>query len=294
MGTQLKWIASLPASALHAAWAVFERRTFVDAGLHKAIERPAKKLVATIDGFRLRADRLLPHLAALSAGISTPVLVAETSLLKVSDPATAKQHAPRLAEVVRQLITAFRDCAPDVLEQLELRSGPIRQQWEARGPGLLNQIALRTEPELIVSEVEVGLMHPALGGASRVGLPYNSVLFEALVADAHDQLPETVRLAWSIAQLNCDLPKHQGDLKREQLSAVAALAMIPATLAAAQEVELARSDPATVQLAIDSWIWPRPMNAKLAEQLTAWWDTYSASRPSWAVALGALWAMIDG
>jgi hypothetical protein len=293
MSTELKWIASLPASALHAAFAVFERRTFVDGGLQQAAEKPSRKLVATIDGFRLQAHKLLPHLAALSAGMSTPSLLAETSLLKVS-AVTAKQHAPRLAEVVRQLITAFRGYVPDVLEQLELRSGPIRQQWEARGPGLLNQIATRTEPELIVPQVELALVHPALGGASRACLPYNSVLFEALIADAHDQLPETVRLAWSIAQLNCDLPKHQGDLKREQISEVAALAMIPATLTAAQEVELARFDPATVQLAIDSWIWPRPTNAKLAEQLTAWWETYSASRPSWAVALGALHAMIDG
>src|SRR4051812_18779141 len=114
MGTELKWIASLPASALHAACAVFERRTFVDAGLQQAVEKPARKLVTTIDGFRLQAQKLLPHLAALSAGMSTPTLLAETSLLKVSDPATAKQHAPRLAEVVRQLITAFRDCVPDV------------------------------------------------------------------------------------------------------------------------------------------------------------------------------------
>src|SRR4051812_49322115 len=126
MNVQMRWIASLPASALHAAWAVFERRAFVDRSLHDAIVAPAKKLCNTIDGFHLKVDRVFPHLVALSAGIPGPLQLAETSLLKVSDAATARQHASRLAEVVRQVITAFQASVPDVLEQLELRSGPIR------------------------------------------------------------------------------------------------------------------------------------------------------------------------
>jgi hypothetical protein len=295
MLTELRWIASLPSSALHAALAIFEGRKLVDGNLQVAIEAPARKLVVAVDNCGVKPERLLPHLVALSAGITVPLQSVEVAMMKVTDRETARAHAPRLLEVTRQVIAAFKTAVPDVLEQLELRGGPIRQQWEARGPGLLNQLAQKTDAELIPMQVEVVLVHPALGGGSRSFLPYNSVLLEAVVADPIANLPEPVRLGWSIGQLNCDLPKHQSDLTHDELSRAAALAMIPAVLAAAEEVELAHCDVARIQLALDNWVWPRHGDPiQLADQLGAWWDTYAASRPDWTVALGALRAMTAG
>jgi hypothetical protein len=288
MPTELRWIASLPASALHAAEAVLEGKTLTDLKLAEAMAGPAKKLAGTIRAGGLRPEKLLPLLTVLSAGIPGPLQLTEVALMKVADRAKAKDNA-RLAEVVRQVISAFQQSVPDVVQQLELRAEPIRNQWEARGPGLLATLGRMTDPELIAEQANVVLVSPVLGGGGRAHLPYNSVEFEAVIADPIAGLPEVVRLAWLVGQLNCDLPKHQGEMTRDQLTQTAAWAMIPAVLSAAEDVELAHCDTAMIRLALESWtVWKVVENSALVDQLTNWWETYHRNRPAWHVAIAAL------
>ena len=186
---------------------------------------------------------------------------------------------------------------PDVLAELEARGQPLRQQWEARGPGLLAALARLLEPDVIPVQAKVILIHPLFGGDGRAYIPYNSVRCEAILADPDPRLPEILRLAWLIAQLNCDLAKFQGNLRRDEVLRAAALAMIPVVLAGAEELEIVQSSPATLKLAIEAWRIPNLTNASSAEgvvsALLQWWETYQTSRPAWQIALAALSKMTE-
>jgi hypothetical protein len=293
MATELRWLASLSASALAAAEAILSDRKFADEKLAVGMKDAAGYLASTIDQSPTNPAQLLPHLVALSAGIHSPAELAQVALSKVTNNEMARHHATSLGDAVRQVIAAFRALVPDVLEQLELRAEPIRQQWEARGGGLLANLRRLTVPELMVDQADVILIYPIVGGDGRAFLPYNSVLLEAVLADPIHGLPEVLRLAWLVAQLNCDLPKFQGELTRDQLAETAELAMLCPTLEAAQDVELARLDEPTLKLAIDSWCSQSAATIpELPATLQDWWNTCQTSRPDWDVAIAALGQMI--
>jgi hypothetical protein len=66
--------------------------------------------------------------------------------------------------------------------------------------------------------------------------------------------------------------------------------LLPA-LAAAEEVELGRSDRATLILALQTWQ-PTAWDERVAETFEEWWQVYCETRPAWPVALAALDRML--
>jgi hypothetical protein len=293
MPAALRWIVSTSASAFHAAEALARGQPLADAALAQALAEPAGYLAAVLADTGIPADVFWDHAAALAAGIHNNRELASVSLAKTigRSPRQAGLIDP-LAAAIAGLENAYNAFAPRSNDDLELRSGPLREQWEARGPGVLAQIGRATEPDLIVSQADVLLVHPALGGSGRAHLAYNSVRIEAVLANPHPALPEVVRLAWLIAQLNNDLPVHQGNLPRQRASEVAALALIPAALAAAEGVELARYDAAAMELALTAWQRGVQDSSRIVPTLMEWWDVYLESPPFWSVALAALDRML--
>ena len=247
MSTTLRWIVSGSASAFHAAEALAQGRELADAGLAEAIREPVRHLAAVIDASGIPAAAFWAHAGALAAGIHNNRELASLSLAKIlgRSPKIEPLASP-FAAVITALENAYNAWAPNANDDLELRSGPLRQQWEARGPGMLAQVGRSTQLDVIVEQADVMLVHPALGGAGRAHLPYNSVRIEAVLADPHAALPETVRLAWLLSQLNHDLPMHQGNLPRERVAEVGGLACVPPILDAAESVELVRYDVSTI------------------------------------------------
>src|SRR5438874_1909545 len=75
----------------------------------------------------------------------------------------------------------------------------------------------------------------------------------AAVLNGNRELPEVLRLGWLLSQLNLDLPKYQGQLTSARTLQVGALALVPAVLAAAEEVELARLGEPLIAQAIAAW-----------------------------------------
>jgi hypothetical protein len=202
-----------------------------------------------------------------------------------SKTSTVRTSAPPAAAAVE---AAARDALPQWTEELALRERPLREQWEARGPGLLLQIGNWTDEDLLVPECEVLLVHPALGGGGEAHLAYNSVRIEAVLANSVTELPEAVRLAWLIAQLQLDLPRYSESIHADRLPHVARFAMLPVTLAAAETVELARYTPENLQLAISAWQLRAPPEIDAAALVSQWWQTYQETRPPWNIALTAL------
>ncbi|MCE9553083.1 MAG: hypothetical protein K8T91_06850, partial [Planctomycetes bacterium] len=91
---------------------------------------------------------------------------------------------------------------------------------------------------------------------------------------------------WLLSQLNLELPSISELIPPTRLPQIAPLAMLCVALQAAEEVELARADEATVDLALAAWrLEVAPLTAG---DLWTWWQTYLAARPSWPAALATL------
>ena len=213
-------------------------------------------------------------------------LIADQTTAEVFTPEDFTDEHRMIGDTCREYID--NEVVPNLPEELELRSRPLREQWEARGPGMLRSIGCRTEEELIVEECEVSAVYPALGGGGGAHLAYNSVRIEAVLANPVAELPEVVRLGWLIAQLQLDLPGYGEEIHPERLPHIAAYAMLPAVLAAAEEVELVRNSSQLVGPAIAAWKLPSPPDIDAASLVEQWWQTYQEARPPWRVALAAL------
>lgn len=157
----------------------------------------------------------------------------------------------------------------DFAEHLRLRSGPLREQWDARGPGLLRALGSLTDP-IVGAPATILPVEPVVGGHG-IALPdARTVLIEAVLANPLASLPEVLRLGWLVAQL---------DAPRETVPA-----LVPAVLAAAEEVELAQLDEPTLEQAIVAWrVSEEPIST--AATLLAWWHDYRASLTPWPIAV---------
>jgi hypothetical protein len=292
MPMELRWIANRTVSCFHAAWAVAQRLPAAQPVLLETLTPAVKNLTDSLEANYVPQDRFFEHLVPLSCGIESSRDLAEATLRKFMNREQAQPLALRLAGDLTAIKKAYDATLPDLLDQLELRSRPLREQWEARGPGMLAGVGRRTEPDLLVEKADVILVDPFSGGGGESHLPYNSVRIEAVLANPCPQLPEVVRLAWLLSMLNLDLPLYSEKLPRERAGWILRLAMLPAVVAAAVDVELAQEEGEVLKLAIKNWnLTPSSMRDP-GETLTAWWQTFVKSRPAWPVALVALDKML--
>src|SRR3954451_12222993 len=176
MALEVNWRPHPVASGLHAAQAAARNEPIVDARLAEAIAAPAQQLAAEVQAANLPAARFWGHLIPLAANIAGRRQLVETAVTKTVG------RGPRFEAAVANLDAclagvdmAVRSALPHLSEELALRERPIREQWEARGEGMLQQIGRLTEPALIVPRCDVLLIHPALGGGGDAHLAYNSV-----------------------------------------------------------------------------------------------------------------------
>ncbi len=294
MDIEVRWILSDSASCFHAAEAVRRGRAVTDARLAAVIGEPTKRLSGEIQACGLTEEKFWRHLVPLAAGIENNRELVELVLRKMigTNTRAASLVAP-LAGRVADVEAAVRAGMPGLIDELTAPAGNLRKQWDARGVGVLRGVARMTDERLFVSRADAIVVYPAFGGGGAAHLPYNSIRIEAVGADPHADLPEVVRLIWMTSQLNVDLPMFSETIHRSRRPRLAALSMLPATLAAAENVELARLDLKTVQLALSAWDIENHSQADLAETVLHWWETYAASRPAWNVALGALDQMLE-
>lgn len=285
----IRFLASASASCFHAAGAIARGRPLVDSRLAPALAAPLASLKAELTAAGIDAEAFFAQAVPLAAEFENNRELAERVLNKLRG---RENLAGRLAGWFSQLESAFLDAVPGVVDQLELRSGPLREQWEARGPGLLAAIERQTEPALLAESAEVVLVYPVIGGAAAAHVLYNKVVIEALLTNPHGELPEVVRLGWLLSSLNLDLPRYSETIPPKRLTRLAPLAMLPAALEAAGEVELAPGGSASLAGAVAAWRLADSDGEPLAETLEKWWQTYQDRRPAWSVALAALDRML--
>jgi hypothetical protein len=287
----LRWLASASASCFHAAAAIVRGRTLVDGRLAKALAAPAAALAAELTAAGIDVEAFFEQAVPLASAFENNRELAERVLTKLLGRGSHELLAGRLAGWFSQLELAFQNAVPGVVDELALRSGPLREQWEARGPGLLAAIGRRTEGGMLAESAEVVFVFPALGGAAEAHLAFNKITIEAVLTNPLAELPEVVRLGWLLATLNLDLPKYTEAIPRERLERLAKLAMLPVALAAAAEVELTPNKAPSLAEAIVAWRLAE--GDGLAETLESWWQTYQEARPAWSVALAALDRLLE-
>jgi hypothetical protein len=289
MSLELNWRAPPLVSALHAAEALARNVPLADSRLAAALEPAATAMAGEITSARLPPQRFWQHLIPLAANLGNSRQLVENAVTKtVGRGARFEQMVTKLSAHVASVEATVRTALPNSADELALRERPLREQWEARGPGLMQQIGWLTDESLIVPRCDVLLVHPALGGGGEAHLPYNSVRMEAVLANPVAELPEVARLAWLVAQLQLDLPIHSEAIHADRLPHVARYAMLPATLAAAETVELSRLTPENMRLAVVAWRLNVPAGVDAAALVLEWWETYRQTRPPWRVALAAL------
>ena len=213
MAMALNWKVPLTTSCLHAAEGWCRGLAVVDPLLAEVIAIPAAELKAVIESLGVPPGRIWRQLFALSGNSDIARHLAETTLVKtVGRGQHFEAQLIVLAAALSLLQTVVRKAIPNLTDELALRERPIREQWEARGPGLLCNIANLTEAGVVPEQADVLLVRPAFGGAGGAHLQANSVRIEAVLANPHADLPEVVRLAWLLAQLDLDLPRHSEEL----------------------------------------------------------------------------------
>ena len=289
---QLHWRPHFTVSCLHAAEALVGGLPLVDAALAEAIAPGAHELSRSIAAESLSPPRFWRTLLAMSTSGGSSRELALQTLSKMVGRQRAELLAGRVASAISGVESAVRRTFPNLIEELELRMRPLREQWEARGPGMLHAIGVRTDPSLLAEQAQVLVVRPALGGGGAAHHFANAVRIEGVLANPHAELPETVRLAWLLAQLQLDLPAYSDRIHADRLPHVAAFAMLVPVLEAAHEVELARYSPALLTKAISAWHLRVPPDLDAPQVVLQWWETYRESRPEFPVALTALDQML--
>jgi len=297
MDIQLRWIASTSASGYHAADALMAGRRLADVDLAAALAEPSASLATALDDSAVDRQQFMRHLLPLSAGIHVCRELAQVALTKTIGRARQEDVIDRVVGPLSEIQRAAASAKPGLTDELTLRGEPLRMQWEARGSGLLKETARLTDPAVMVAAADVVLVFPATGGGGRAHLAYNSVRIEAVLADRVPGLPEVLRLGWLLSMLNLDLPTLGERIGLRRLRQIAPLAMLPAVLMAAEIVELARYDEATLQMALAAWQNDLPP-AVAGDSETAlrtirdWWQTHTEGGAGFSVALAALDQMI--
>lgn len=286
---QLRWKASFSASCLHAAACMFEGLPIADSSIARKLQPKADALVAQLEACGFVAEKTLPELVSLAADYENNRQLIEMAATRIHGSGSLSTSAiALLAGCVSDLEAAWLTEHPELVEQLAVRGRPIREQWEARGPGLLRAIEKLTNDKFIASSAEIVLVSPVVGGHGRAHLRNNRVTFEAILTNPNPELPETLRLAWLLAQLNLDMPMFGEVVPRGRLPQLASLATIPLVFAAADAVDLATLDQPTLEQALRTWHLEPLVADDAPQRLLDWWLAYANGDSRWSIAMAAL------
>ena len=290
----LRWLPNFDLSALHAAWALTCGRRLLDQSLEQKLLPVAVEFARLSQGWQVPPGLFWRQLLGMAADLPINSELGERFYRRVVGGSPGATTLSQFTSVISQCENLFRQAYPQALEQLQLRSGPLQEAWEARGPGLLALMRRATDEDFLVESAAVVLVQPVVGGDGLAHIYTNRVHIEAMLTDVERRLPETLRLAWLLGQLNLDLPIYSDHVHGHALGEVAELALIPVVLTAAEEVELARLSPDVVQLALEHWIrTPAEKREVLADTLMAWWETATEGNWNWTTRLAALSKMIQ-
>jgi hypothetical protein len=308
---QLSWRHPPAATRDYLGYLLASQRSVVVPMMAEILAREGAQ---TRDGVLRQAEQLAPAewLARLSQWSGSPNLHPDTPsgldrLTADSDHANAASPVESLAET--RWAQATLDAAlPGWEEQLAARTRPLRELWQARGPGFLRQLLRQLPPPDSRTPPSLGgespvwpvlAVHPLSGGHGLLLPDQQTLLLEAMLTDADDRLPEILRLAWLVVQRalaespaadalpapNFTGPGVTGpgvtgpSNDRPTARPLAALLL---TLQLANDLEWMPVTPAHFGLALRSWAVASNDRLPLLEERFRGWWTASDTAPDWA------------
>ena len=293
--TQLKWTLSFRPSLCYLLEAIISDRQTIDATLVEPL-RPPAQLLRTWSLPHEFWPRLISAAARDSSGgsdddhaWSTSVREAIGGMHTADRSRELNANSDRLIELLSQAGAVLRQHRPHMEAELPLRIRPLREQWLARGPGLLRQIDLCIgDNHSSATPIDVIGVIPLIGGAGQAFPSQSAVLIEAVLTNADERLPELVRLAWLVTQLR--LTTASETATSFYVSRRCQLAALLLALAAADHLEWFAPTPPPLALALQTWL---HASAPLAERSTATlpadWSAQLASPSD----LHRLWHLAD-
>ena len=285
--TTLHWVASLTATAIYAAEAVSRGLPVVDSPLDHGFLDGVRELRSWIGRRKEPAALIWNHLGGLAGRLDDPYALASEVTVQLQEEVPAGVSA-ELGETIATLKQATRNACPDLLSELAVRVRPLREQWEARGPGLMRHASELVGISLSPDTIRVELVMPLLGGGGRAYLGYGCCCLEAVLVDRDGDLPEPVRLAWLIAQLALDQVDLHGSVSPGRYPLVCQLALIPPILEAAGAVEWLNFEPELIRRALAAWHVPTLPDRPAHEWLVHWWQRVRHEQLAWPDALTSL------
>lgn len=251
MNGQVSWETNVQASVQHAVWAMIEYRTIVDKALQAELTPVVRRMPE-----RQSSDSLFTDLFTGFKSTTNPEIAGADEM-------------DILADAKRVMLNIY----PNLSESLRLRMRPIREQWEARGPGLMSSIAnlmgYKSSSEMVPNII---LVHPVLGGAAHSLPSHHALVFEAVLANSFPELPEVLRLAWGLTQLFTYRMCQSVNFECHQ--SLCEIATIPPTLAAGEIVELCRFEKTSLHLALDKWCGSQRFDT---DTVWNWWNDHNHS-----------------
>lgn len=283
----LRWLTNAQLSVIHAAWCVAHYPDRVKSSSDE-MRSAAAELDKLANEFKTTRGNFWEQMFTLACVADGPSDLAKRLSARLGGGSATLPT--RFVGALQQCRQPFERSFPKFATEIPLRSGPMRQLWEACGPGLLRLIERQTGQDVAVEEASVVLVQPVLGGFGYAHLSGNRIHLEALLTHSAPELPEPLRIAWLLSQLDLDRPEYSEQINALRLRSVAGLAMLPATLCAGEELELCRFSPELLTRSIELWYCPTlGLTASTASSVVSiWWETYQASRPKWHVALTGL------
>jgi hypothetical protein len=296
---ELNWRIDHDAAILYAVDMMRRGMPLGDGQWTKALAGPGNEMLRLLGAAPLTGEQIRQHLVPLAIRAEGHRHWADTFFRKTIGGQLGELHAPHVAAEMAELTSVTNALWDARHESMATAVETIRGRCLPYLGTLAEAIGNLTEPGLITNRAEV-IAVPALsvdadtrprGGGTAYPL-YNALSFELVDPDPDPELPETLRLAWLIAQLNTDLPIYSENLPRDARPLIGALAMLPPTLAAGEELELCRFDPERIGGILRRWDVVGPDAPDLSGTLIDWWSTYRESRPPMSIALGALLKML--
>ena len=149
----------------------------------------------------------------------------------------------------------FEHLIPAILGEIEIelenRLTLLKQQWQARSPGIWNWLARRPAiAECLPNSMLVATTLPLFGGQAWPLQAYPGTVVEAMLFDPIPQLPEVLRIVQSLLQSQFELRwRDQQPNRSFQIASILALA-------AGEYVELTSLESSTRELASEHWSKP--------------------------------------
>ncbi len=291
MNIAVRWLASQSAACFYVANALRRGRSLVDTELAAAIAEPAERLHQAVATAGIDVEAFWEHLVPLAARVGNNRQLAEMAVRKILGMGSRLELlVPRLAGPIGEVEATVERELPELTKELSARAQPLGESWASLGSAIIEGIARRTDPGLIVSDAEVIAVPATIEGGGTAHLLYNSLSIEIL--EGESELPEVLRLGWLLSQLNVDVPIFSEHIAGSLHGVIASLSMLPPLLCAGEDLELTHYDVGSVREAIRAWHIETPLGVDAAETVVQWWQTCTNSRPPWNVALGALDQML--